>query len=278
MVARGKSIRKAGRWRHGGVSHQSVAFTLIELLVTIAILGILAAMLLPALSKSKGKALGVSCINNLKQLTLAATVYGNDNRDAIIPNYANNIQAWVGGDVQSLPGATNLDDIRKAVLFPLNRSEKIYSCPADKLPVHGSSLQRVRSFSLSCMMGANDVTGSETNVHPGYVENRKFSDITAPGPSEAIFFVDEASNPDSGLCSIDDGYFAIHPDQQCWWRNIPSSRHGKGANFSFADGHVEWHRWVESKTSTLAGHDKLGTFPIDRDLLWVRRAIFPNQK
>jgi prepilin-type processing-associated H-X9-DG protein len=127
------------------------------------------------------------------------------------------------------------------------------------------------------MMGANDLTGQETDVHPGYVENKKFTEIKDPGPSAALFFVDEASNPDPALCSIDDGYYALHPDQYIWWRNIPSSRHGNGGQFSFADGHAEWHHWLESKTHTLVGHDTMGVFPEDRDLLWMRQAMYPNQ-
>jgi prepilin-type N-terminal cleavage/methylation domain-containing protein len=62
----------------------SRAFTLIELLVVIAIIAILAALLLPALTKSKLKAQGIACMNNHRQMALGWRMYAEDNHDTIV--------------------------------------------------------------------------------------------------------------------------------------------------------------------------------------------------
>jgi prepilin-type N-terminal cleavage/methylation domain-containing protein len=74
------------------------AFTLIELLVVIAIIALLASLLVPALTRAKTKAQGIGCLNNLKQMTLAWTMYAHDQNDAVPLNIGAAAQAdWAAG-------------------------------------------------------------------------------------------------------------------------------------------------------------------------------------
>jgi prepilin-type N-terminal cleavage/methylation domain-containing protein/prepilin-type processing-associated H-X9-DG protein len=247
------------------------AFTLVELLVVIAIISILAALLFPALARSKARAQAILCLNNNRQLAFAWTLYSSDNGGRLVynqggnlssnsfgvaatnqPNWVNNVMDW-----SLAADNTNTAFVGNSLLAPYaNYSIPIFKCPADKvLSAQQKSAgwsARVRSVSMNAMVGdVGSLLSANGNVNnPGY---RQFlREIDIPNPSEIFVFLDE--HPDS----IDDGYFinkpgyssstgyAEYPDME--WIDLPASYHNGGATFSFADGHSQLRRWLYNST------------------------------
>jgi len=218
---------------------QKQAFSLIELLVVIAIIALLAALLMPALSKSQAAAEGITCNNNIKQLSLAWFLYASDNGDLLVNNYgkpetvstrdtwANNVESWGNSDDN-----TNLIYLTQTPLSPFAaRSAAIFKCPADRAPAANGP--RIRSVSMNSLVGdPGDLLGE---FNPLYVQFLAMKSILKP--SGIFVFLDEHCD------TINDGFF-VNQLEDYQWGNMPGSYHDGGLSVSFADGHVETHHWL----------------------------------
>lgn len=264
-------------WEPGVQDWLAVAplgFTLIELLVVIAVIGILASLLLPALSSAKAKAGNVGCQSNLHQIQVAWTLYADENRDVMVPNAAGNTASnfcwviplpWV--DWNYSDANTNYAYLKGGLLAPfLGQGVQVCRCPADK--VASLNGHRVRSLSMNSQMGqAPDENGTTApNYNKFYRAYVKTSSITLPPPDQAWVFTDEHPG------SINDGFFQVA--MRGWvWVDLPASYHNGASGFSFADGHSELHKWRDPETIKPVAQGvpaRLVPFSHTNDINWIR--------
>ena len=238
---------------------QSGGFTLIELLVVMAIMGILASLLLPALDKGRLKSKRVACQSNLRQLALSTQMYSADCEGRLPENRpgGDSPNIWIRGDLKHGMDATNQILIMESKLFPYASHAGVYRCPADPSQAYG--LPRVRSYSMNGWAGSRYMESAYPNAK--FRTFLRESELAAAGAANIWLIQDEHE------ASIDDAWFLVTMDDTRPFANFPATRHASAYDSNFGDGHVELTSLRDPESQRFGQkHEQFST----RNLDWLR--------
>jgi prepilin-type N-terminal cleavage/methylation domain-containing protein/prepilin-type processing-associated H-X9-DG protein len=239
-----------------------LGFTLIELLVVIAIIAILAALLLPVLSRAKDAGREAGCLSNIRQLQVAWAMYIDDHNGNLPYNQSvgagqliasSTSNSWVVGNAQA---SADPIYIQMGSIYQYTPNIGVYRCPADFSTVYGTAKPRTRSYSMEAYLNGirDDIITTYIDLQPSY--------------AKVFVFLDEHEQ------SIDDGYYLIYRDPDTTWMNLAANRHNQGANLTFADGHSERWKWMFPKRFITWGQPAANALDL-QDLRRLQAALAP---